>query len=190
MYTLFQTLCGKVFGHTLRVQWHRTGRPPPRGWGGTSICGLYGDASLNRVWVLPLWVWNRVYKSAFLSGTGYICHSDSGTRSQTILLPESRCKRALLLFPLGSRYMFTQTHRFRFEGQPASHIFQSGTGCLFSRYVPSRFSDCTVCQANTPHNASPQGQRGIGFNSQDTAVWCGFTFSILYQVMCCQSWLQ
>ena len=33
--------------------------------------GLYGDVPLNRVWFLPLWVWNRVYKSAFLSGTGY-----------------------------------------------------------------------------------------------------------------------
>ena len=34
--------------------------------GGTPIYGLYGDVPLNRVWFLPPWVWNRVYKSAFL----------------------------------------------------------------------------------------------------------------------------
>ena len=45
------------------------------GGGGTPIYGLYGDVPLNRVW-------NRVYKSAFLSGTEYtLCHSDSGARS-------------------------------------------------------------------------------------------------------------
>ena len=43
--------------------------------GDTPICGpyrVYKDVLLHRVWVLPLWVWNRVYKSAFLFGTGSI----------------------------------------------------------------------------------------------------------------------
>ena len=33
-----------------------------------------GDVLLNWVSFLPLWVWNKVYKSVFLSETGYNCH--------------------------------------------------------------------------------------------------------------------
>ena len=48
------------------VKWTK-GQGSGGGGGGSSrgspVYGLYGDVPLNRVWFLPLWVWNRVYKS-------------------------------------------------------------------------------------------------------------------------------
>ena len=64
-------------------------------------------------------VWNRVYFLPF--------HPWS-TVGVTFLRPESRCKRTLLLFPLGSRCMCTQTRCFRFEGQPRLTFFSLEQG--------------------------------------------------------------
>ena len=107
----------------------------------TPIYVLYGDVLLNRVWFLPLWVWNRVYKSEFLFGTGYtFCHSDPGARSGLLCCGhnESRCKQTLLLFPLRSHCMFTQTQRFRFEGQPHLTFFSLEQGIYFHDFVWNR----------------------------------------------------
>ena len=103
-------------------------------WGGTPIYGLYGDVPLNRVWFLPLRVWNSVYKSAFLvwNRVYFLPFRLWNMVGVTILLPESRYKRTLLLFPLGSRCTFTQTLRFRLEGQLRLTFFSLEQGIFFT----------------------------------------------------------
>ena len=93
--------------------------------------------------------------------TGYgFCLSESGTGSTnqrfcleqgilfaiplwntvgvTILLPESRYRRTLLLFPRGYRCTFTQTRRFRLEGQPRLTFFSLEQGIYFHDFVWNR----------------------------------------------------
>ena len=60
------------------------------GGGGTPIWAIQGCAA-QQVWLLSLRVWNRVYKLAFLSGTGYtFCHSDSGAWSGWLFCYQNR----------------------------------------------------------------------------------------------------
>ena len=72
----------------------------------------------NRVYFLPFRLWNTV--------------------RMTILLPESRYKRTLLLFPLGSRCTFTQTRHFRLEGELRITFFSLETGIYFHHFVWNR----------------------------------------------------
>ena len=72
-------------------------------------------------------VWNRVY----------FCHSDSGTRSgQLFCCQNCGTNERLLPFPLGSRCTFTQTRRFRLEGQPCLMFFSLEQGIYFFMIFP------------------------------------------------------
>ena len=83
--------------------------------------GLQISISLwNRVYFLPFRLWNTV--------------------GVTFLLPESCCKRTLLLFPLGSRCMFTQTLGFWFEGQPHLTFSSLEQGIYFHDFVKNRIA--------------------------------------------------
>ena len=132
--------------HSLRLVSLRSPGGIGGGGGGTPMYGLYGDVPLSRVWFLPLCVWNSVQQIS-VSVWNWVYFSPFrswSTVGVTFLRPESRCKRTLLLFPLGSRCTFTQTRRFRFGGQPRLIFFSleqgiftilSGTVvklCLFS----------------------------------------------------------
>ena len=92
---------------------------------------------LNRVWFLPLWVWNRVYKSEFLvwNRVYFLPFPLWNTVGATILLTEARYKRTLSLFPLGSRCTFTQTRRFRLEGQLRLTFSSLEQGIYFHDFV-------------------------------------------------------
>ena len=92
---------------------------------------------LNRVWFLPLWVWNRVYKSAFLSGTGYtFCHSNSGTRSGLLFCCQNRaankrwcCCRS----GPAARLLFIWC--VRFEGRWRLTFFSLEQGIYFQDFI-------------------------------------------------------
>ena len=116
------------------------------------IAGQIISKRLNPGGFLPYMCYTGMCRS-----TGYdFCLSESGTGSihqrfcleqgilfamrlwnkagVTFLLPESRCKRTLSLFPLGSRCMFSQNTPFPNRRSTTSHIFQPGTGYLFSPF--------------------------------------------------------
>ena len=84
--------------------------------------GLHISVSVwNRVYFLPFRLWNTV--------------------GVTILLPESRHKQTLLLFQLGSRCMFTQTRRFRLDGQFRLTFFSLEQGIYFHNFVWNRVAN-------------------------------------------------
>ena len=90
---------------------------------------VFASLSLGQGLQISVSVWNRVYFLEFRLWN---------TFGVTILLPESRYKRTLLLFPLGYRCMFTQTRRFRLEGQTRLTIFSLEQGTYFHDFVWNR----------------------------------------------------
>ena len=90
---------------------------------------VFASLRLEQGLKISVSVWNRVYFFPFRLWK---------TIGATILLPESRCKRTLLLFPLGSRCTFTQTRRFRLEGQFRLTFFSQEQGIYFQDFVWNR----------------------------------------------------
>ena len=89
----------------------------------------FASLSLEQGLQISVSVWNRVY----------FCHSDSGTRSGQLFCCQNRgTNERLLLFPLGSRCTFTQTRRFRLEGQPRLTLFSLEQGIYFHDFVWNR----------------------------------------------------
>ena len=99
-------------------------------------------------WSLGLWLQPGGGVLPYMDHTGMCCSTGYGfclslpfaipTLGVTILLPESRCKWKLLLFPLGSCCLFTQTHHFRFESRPRLTFFCLGQGIYFHDFVWNR----------------------------------------------------
>ena len=92
---------------------------------------VFASLSLEQGLQISVSVWNRVYFLPFRLWN---------TVGMTILLPESRYERMLLLFPLGSRFTFTQTRRFRLEGQLRLTFFSLEQGIYFHDFVWNRLA--------------------------------------------------
>ena len=90
---------------------------------------VFAFLSLEQGLQISVSVWNSVY---FLPCRLW------NTVGMTILLPESRYERALLLFPLGSRCTFTQTRRFRLDGKLRLTFFILEQGIYFHNFVWNR----------------------------------------------------
>ena len=90
---------------------------------------VFAFLSLEQGLQISVSVWNSVYFLPFRLWN---------TVGMTILLPESRYERALLLFPLGSRCTFTQTRRFRLDGKLRLTFFILEQGIYFHNFVWNR----------------------------------------------------
>ena len=88
----------------------------------------------NRVYFLPFRLWNTVWV--------------------TFLLPESCCKQMLLLFPLGSRCMYTQTCSSRFKGQLHLTFFSLEQCICFHDFVWNRVAK--LCLFSLEHGQAPR----------------------------------
>ena len=81
--------------------------------------------------VLPLIVLNRVYKSAFLSGTGYtFCHSDSGEQLGLLFCGQNGTANELCCSPSGTAACLLKHTVSDSKVKPRL----SGTGHLFSQF--------------------------------------------------------
>ena len=105
--------------------------------GGYSHIWAKGDVPLNRVWFLPLWVWNRVYKPAFLSGTGYtlcpyfqLCNT---VGARVTLLP-ARIALQTNIVAVSTHVPLHCILKHGISDSKVNCISHSGTGYLFSPF--------------------------------------------------------
>ena len=109
-------------------------------WGCATQQGtVFASLSLEQGLQISVSVWNRVYSFPFRLWN---------TVGVTLLLPESHCKRTLLLFLLRSCCMFTQTRCFRLEGQLCLTFFSLEQAYLFSQFSLEQGSKI-VCLSGT-----------------------------------------
>ena len=88
---------------------------------------------LIRAWFLPPWVWNKVYKSAFLSGTGStFCHATLEHDRGDYFAARIALQTDVVAVPARVPLHVYSTTPFPNRRSTSSHIFQSWTGYLFS----------------------------------------------------------
>ena len=81
-------------------------------------------------------VWNRVYKSAFLSGTGYtFCHTDSGTWSGWLFATRFAVQMNIVAVPA---WVPLYVHSRAVYDQKVNRVSRLGQGIYFQNFVWNR----------------------------------------------------